>query len=152
MAKSAEKAAGKQRARGRPWQPGESGNPAGRPKGSSPVAALRAQIGEAVPEILKALEAKAKEGDPAASRLLLERVLPPVKADELPVQIDITGDTLSDRAECVMKALADGEIAPSQAAQLLTALGTLAKVHEIDELERRIAALEAAKGGNHGGA
>jgi hypothetical protein len=148
------KAATEQRARGagRRWKPGESGNPKGRPKGTSPVAALRAQIGEAVPGILEAMVAKAQDGDAAAARLLLERVLPPVKADELPTPIDLNGGTLTDKAEAVVQALAGGDISPSQAATLLSAIGSLAKAREVDELEQRVAALEAAKGSSNGNA
>jgi hypothetical protein len=134
------------------WKPGQSGNPAGRPPGRGLAAQVREKLGEGLPDVIAAVKAKALEGDIGACRLWLERVSPPIKSEELPVSIDIDGDTLTDRAECVMRALAGGDISPAQAAQLLTALGTLAKVHEVDELERRIAALEAAKGGNHGGA
>ena len=62
------------------WQPGTSGNPAGRPPGSGKVAKLRAEIAEHVPDIVAQLVESAKGGDVQAARLLLERVLPPVKA------------------------------------------------------------------------
>jgi hypothetical protein len=99
--------------------------------------------------VIAAVKAKALEGDIGACRLWLERVSPALKAAEEPVAIDIAGEGLTDRAECVVKALANGEVSPGQAAQLLTALGSLAKAREVDELERRIAALEA-KGGKDG--
>jgi hypothetical protein len=49
---------------------------------------------------------------------------------------------LTDRANSVLAGLADGILNPSQAAQLLQALGAVAKVQEVDELARRIEALE----------
>ena len=43
----------------------------------------------------------------------------------------------------MLSAVAGGDLAPSQGAALLGAIGTLARVTEIDELTARIAALEA---------
>lgn len=42
----------------------------------------------------------------------------------------------------MLAAVAAGELAPGQGAQLLAAIGTLGKVAEIDELEARITELE----------
>lgn len=85
----------------------------------------------------------AKRGDMQAARLILERVLPPVKAIEQAVELQLPeGGTLTAKASAVLSAAAAGELAPGQAAQLITALGTLAKIHEIDELADRITKLE----------
>ena len=65
------------------WQPGESGNPSGRRPGSGEVAKLRAAIAEHLPAIVAQLVEAAKAGDVQAVRLLLERVIPPVKAAEV---------------------------------------------------------------------
>ena len=43
----------------------------------------------------------------------------------------------------MLRAVANGHIAPGQGAALVGAIGTLARVAEVDELERRIMALEA---------
>jgi len=43
----------------------------------------------------------------------------------------------------VVGAVAAGDLAPGDGAALLASLGTLAKLTEADELERRIVALEA---------
>ena len=42
----------------------------------------------------------------------------------------------------MLSAAAAGELAPSQAVQLIAALGALAKISEVDELADRIVALE----------
>ena len=125
------------------WKPGESGNPAGRPAGSGEIARLRAAIAEHVPAIIDNLKAAALDGDVSAARLLLERVIPPIKATEEAVSLALPDGSLTEQGRAVIGAIASGDLAPSQGAALLASLGTLAKLTEADELERRIEALEA---------
>lgn len=125
------------------WKPGQSGNPAGRKPGTGEVAAIRAAIAERVPELLAALMTKALEGDIGAARLLLERAIAPLKGIEQAVTLQLPNDgTLTAKAAAVLNAAADGDLAPGQAAQLIAALGTLAKISEVDELAARIEKLE----------
>ena len=130
--------------RGR-WKAGESGNPNGRKPGTGKVAQLRENIAQHLPEIIEQLVTKAKEGDSQAARLLLERVIPPVRSIEQPVNIDLPADAdLSVQGQSIIQAVACGVLAPSQGSNLLTSLGTLARIKELDELERRLTALEQA--------
>ena len=125
------------------WKPGESGNPKGRTPGTGEVGKLRAAIGERVPELLTAMMTKALEGDVGAARLLLERAIAPLKGIEQAVTLQLPNDgTLTAKATAVLSAAAAGDLAPGQAAQLIAALGTLAKISEVDELTARITALE----------
>jgi hypothetical protein len=125
------------------WKAGESGNPKGKTPGSGELQRLRAAIGEHVPEIIDQLVAAARGGDIQAARLILERVLPPVRAIEQAQAIDMPKNgTLTDQGRAVLSAVADGELAPGQGAQLLAAIGTLGKIAELDELAARITALE----------
>lgn len=128
------------------WKAGESGNPAGRKPGTGEVAKLRAGIAKEIPAILKNLKTAALAGDVGAARLLLERVIAPLKASEEAAPVALTGDTLTEQGKSVIAAVAAGELAPSQAASLLASLGTLAKLEEADELKRRIEALEQRYG------
>lgn len=123
------------------FKPGQSGNPGGRPAGSGN--AIRSQLTEAWEEIRPVLLKKAQDGDMAAIRIVAERVCPPIRATEPAVPISLPKGTLSERATAVLDALGEGELNTTQAAQLMQALGALAKVIETDELARRIAALEA---------
>lgn len=132
------------------WKAGESGNPAGRPPGAGEVSKLRAAIAERVPELLAAMMAKALEGDVGAARLLLERAIAPLKATEQAIELRFPSDgTLTAKATSVLFAAAAGDLAPGQAAQLITALGTLAKITEIDELAARITSLEQHHAAKH---
>ena len=130
------------------WKPSQSGNPKGRPAGSGEVAKLRAAIAGQVPAILESLTAAAIAGDVAASRLILERVLPPLKAAEQTQPLSLPDGTLTDQGRAVLASVAAGELAPGQGAALLGAIGTLARVVEVDELAARITALEALQHGN----
>lgn len=131
----------KKNRRGR-WKPGESGNPAGRAPGTGEVAKIRAAISERVPELLAAMMARALDGDVGAARLLLERAVAPLKATDPPQALALPDGTLTAQGRAVLASVAAGELAPGQGAQLLAAIGTLARVVEIDELESRVAALE----------
>ena len=127
------------------WQKGQSGNPSGKTPGSGALQKLRATIATDVPEILAGLVTAAKAGDVQAARLILERVLPPVKAIEQAVELQLPdGGTLTAQGRAVLSAVALGELAPGQGAQLLAAIGSLARLTEIDELTTRIDRLEAA--------
>ena len=129
------------------WKPGQTGNPKGRPPGQSEITRLRASLAGDVPDILAGLVLAAKGGDVKAARLILERILPPVKPVEQAVALQLPRDgTLTAKASAVLSAAAAGDLAPGQAAQLITALGTLAKIHEVDELAARIEKLEAQRG------
>lgn len=104
---------------------------------------MRTAIGEHVQPIIERLVAAALQGDTGAARLLLERVCPPLKATEEPAPLALPDGTLTEQGRAVLGAVAAGELAPGQGAALLGAIGTLARVAEVDELERRLTALEA---------
>lgn len=134
--------------RGR-WQAGESGNPKGRTPGTGEVAKLRESIAAHLPAIITQLVTKARQGDAQAARLLLERVLPSLKPIEQPVALLLpAGEGLIAQGVAIVEAVAAGELAPGQGAALLTGLGALARIKEIDELEKRITQLEGVNHGN----
>jgi Family of unknown function (DUF5681) len=125
------------------WKPGQSGNPKGKTPGSGELQRLRACIAADVPDILAKLIQAAKDGDVQAARLILERVLPPVKPIEQATELQLpAGGTLTAQGRAVLSAVAAGELAPGQGAQLLAAIGSLARVTEIDDIEARLTKLE----------
>ena len=140
---SPEKTPRKQRVKGKPWKPGQSGNPAGRPAGSGLVGKLREAVAARAPELVEALIAKALEGDTTAARVLLDRVLPVAKSEALPVSLPgVATGTLTERAESALKAVGNGTLAPDTATSLVATVGALARIRETEELEARIRALE----------
>ncbi|MGB3070403.1 MAG: DUF5681 domain-containing protein [Ottowia sp.] len=126
------------------WKPGQSGNPAGRPKGVGEVAKLRDAIRVHIPAIVERLTVQALEGDVQAARLLLERTIAPLKAMEPTQALTLPDGTLTEQGRAVISAVANGELAPGQGAALVSAIGALARVSEIDELAARVAVLENA--------
>lgn len=128
--------------KGTPWKKGLSGNPKGRPPGVSAITKMRESLAADVPEILAGLVAAAKGGDVAAAKLVLERVLPALKPSEQAQVLNLNDGSLTEQGRAVLRAVAAAELAPGQGAQLLSAISTLARVAEIDELQARIAALE----------
>ena len=129
------------------WKAGESGNPAGRKPGTGDVAKVRAAIAARVPELLAKLMTQALEGDTSAARLLLARAIAPLKAAEQPQALSLPDGSLTDQGRAVLTAVAAGALAPGQGSQLITAIGALARVAEIDELTARITKLEGSKNG-----
>lgn len=124
------------------WKPGQTGNPKGRPPGRSQITLLRESIAGDVPDILAGLVTAAKAGDVQAARLVLERVLPPVKPIEQAIELELKGNTLTEQGRAVLGAVSAGALAPGQGSQLIAAIGALARVAEIDELSARITVLE----------
>lgn len=127
------------------YQPGQSGNPRGRPSDNAKAAKIRAQILKAAPDVVTALIEAARAGDSQAGRTLLACACPPLKPVELPVNLNLPDDGLADQGRAVIAALAHGQLAPGQASAILAGLGAVARLVETQELERRIAALEALK-------
>jgi len=126
------------------FKPGQSGNPAGRPKGSPNKATqLRELIRVELPEILKVLVDKAKDGDSQSAAVLLSRVLPPLRPVSEGQTIQAAGETLADRAEAVAAAALTGDLAPSTAGELMAVLAGQARIAEISELAARLERIEA---------
>ncbi|RKD75785.1 DUF5681 domain-containing protein [Kushneria marisflavi] len=130
--------------RGR-FKKGRSGNPAGRPKGSVNTQ-LRKQLEPHTPALVEKVVQAALAGDMAAMKLCLDRILPPLKASAQTINVDLPNDgSLSDTARAFVDAAARGDIPGDLAAQLVQAIGQTARVIEVDDLQRRLEALERSQ-------
>lgn len=124
------------------WQPGQSGNPKGKRPGTLSLAGKsRLAIGKAIPGILNTLIEQAKGGDTSAARLLLERVVPPLRATDSPAPA-MALTSLADAPAVILEALSKGELTIGQVAELAAAISGLSRAKEVAELEQRIALLE----------
>ena len=133
----------------KPWKPGESGNPRGRPPGRGQSAQFREALASKLPAILESVVKAAIEGDMTAARLVLDRCMPALKPLESSIEgMALPTGTLTQQATDVLSAVARGELAPGQGAQLVASIGAVAKIAEVDELTARIEALEKAHGNN----
>jgi hypothetical protein len=108
------------------------------------VAELRDKLAHDVDRVIDVLRDQAIAGDPQSMRILLDRVLPSLRPIEVATPISLPDSSLTDQGRAVLAAVASGDLAPGQGAQLLAAIGTLSKVSEIDELAKRVAQLEKA--------
>lgn len=131
---------------GSQWQKGQSGNPAGKAKGTRHKATIAAQAlldGEGEALTRRAIEL-AKGGDITALRLCLERIIPPRR--DAPVVLDLPPiKTLADIVAAhaaVTETVAAGDLTPSQGAAMADILGGMGKAFELHDLDRRISALE----------
>jgi hypothetical protein len=135
--------------RGTPFSKGQTGNPAGRPKGSRNRAtvALEAILDGDAEAILRKAVALAQEGDPVALRMCMDRLLP-VRKDR-PVLFDlppIDGPADLPRATgALLAAVAAGELTPSEAADIGKAVDAHVKALEVSDLAVRLAKLEEAR-------
>lgn len=130
------------------FTPGASGNPRGRKPGTTLGGKLRAAVGQDFDEIVQAVIKAAKAGDMSAASLLLARVAPAVKPVQEPVAVSLAGETLTEKAGAILDAVSRGELPISDAKQLLDGIGAVAKITEIDELVRRVEALEKKTDGS----
>ena len=127
------------------FAPGNKASP-GRPPGRGPAAELREALGADLGAIIDTVKARAMAGDMQAARIILDRLVPSLRPIEIPTMLAMPeGATLAGQAQAVIEATAAGELAPGQAAQIVTALGGVAKIVEATELVKRIEALEAAR-------
>ena len=126
------------------FTPGESGNPKGRPRGRKDRrAALRELIAPHVPAILERVVQAALSGDMAAAKLLLERTVPALRPRSELVRIEMTPDaTLAERGAAVVAATLAGILTPAEAADVLTAFASQARLIESTDLVRRVELLE----------
>ena len=109
--------------RGRPFQPGQSGNPAGKPRGARNRATLAAEAlleGEAQALTRKAVE-MALAGDAAALRLCMERIIPPRKDRALRLALPniANAEDAREAVNVVLAAVAEGGITLAEASAAL---------------------------------
>jgi hypothetical protein len=132
-----------------PFQKGESGNPAGRPRGARNRATILMQnlLADRAEAIGRKAVELAEEGDIAAIRLCMDRLAPARKDEPVIVDLpplDTAADSVAAAATIVAAVAAAGDLAPSQAADLAKVVDIYVRALETKGFEERLAKLEGA--------
>lgn len=128
------------------FRKGESGNPAGKPRGARHRTTLLAErmMQDDAGEVVKAVVKAAKGGDMTAARLVLDRIAP-ARRDN-PVAFTLPEVTsAADAANAmgsILAAVAAGELSPSEGAEVAKLLDAFTRTLEAKEFERCLQALE----------
>jgi hypothetical protein len=137
-----------QKQRGNPnWKKGgPSPNPAGRTPG---VLDKRTRVTQALlddaQDVVRVVIDAALGGDVQAASLVLSRVAPALKGQYEKVKFDFDATApLTRQIEQVLKAIADGDVAPDTGKQIIESISVLSGIKQIDELESRLKALETS--------
>ena len=131
------------------FKPGQSGNPAGKPKGARHKTTLAIESlleGDADAITQKAIE-MAKGGDATAIRMCLDRLAPPRKDAAVCFALPPI-KTIADAVEAssaLLAAIADGDVTPDEGSRIMSLLTSHKVLVETGEFERRLEILEAKK-------
>jgi hypothetical protein len=126
--------------------PGQSGNPAGRPRGArnKKTIALEALIDAESEAVIQKVIGLAKMGDDLAIRLCVDRMLAPRRERPVPLRlprIETDADARRAAAE-VMEALGEGEVTPKEAEHLLRTIAGVAVIMQSTEVAARLQQIE----------
>lgn len=124
------------------FKPGQSGNPAGRPRGSRNKVTLAAEAlldGEAERLTRMAIE-QALDGDPFALRLCLERILPPRRERPAPFAMPPLKERRDAREAyaAVVEGVAAGDLTPGEGATIARLLAGYAELDGASEQSQEI--------------
>ena len=125
-----------------PFQPGQSGNPNGRPRGSRNRRALLAE--QLYEESAHAVVAKAIElalaGDGTALRVCMDRILAPMRnrpiVFELPAMKEAADAVTA--IDSIVQGIAEGELSAPEAARLASVVQDFARTLSTAVLEREL--------------
>ena len=130
------------------FKKGQSGNPAGRPRGARNRATLMiaALLDEEGPRLMREAIDRALDGDSLLLRCCVTRMVPVPRGR--PVELDLAegsaaGDVLASLTATV-RAMAEGTISPLEAADVAEVLEGQRRAVETGDLERRLTRLEDA--------
>ena len=128
------------------WKKGQSGNPAGMPKGTRHRATMLAEklMEDDAENIVRAVVSAAKAGDPTAMRLCIERLIPVSKGRAVVFDLP-TIETATDVANAlgaIAGAMAAGELTPDEAGAVAGVMEAKRRAIETVEHEERLRKLE----------
>jgi hypothetical protein len=127
-----------------PFRPGQSGNPAGKPKGPHKTTRdLRKIVNAATPAFARQVIKQVKAGDPHSQMLFAGHLLTKTKINPEPVEVPKpqTAAEAAEQAAEVYAGVAKGEIDFDTAQTMLASLHGFTGALNVMELERQIGEL-----------
>ena len=128
------------------FQPGQSGNPAGKPKGARHKTTELAEklMSDDVEGVVRSVLNKAKDGDMQAAKIVLDRIVPPRKGRQIEADIPEANDLkgVAEAQAAILSAVADGILTPDEGKTVSEIVESRRKAIETLELEQRISELE----------
>jgi len=127
------------------FQPGTSGNPSGRPKGSQDKRhALRQLLVPHQEKLVKTLIDFANAGDMSAMRIVMDRLMPPLREDPIRVTLPkiASADDCIKAQSFVLASVAAGELLPSEAQTLSGLIDAQRRAYETNDLAKRLVSVE----------
>jgi Family of unknown function (DUF5681) len=133
-------------ARGRPFRPGQSGNPQGKPHGvRNRATRLLDKMAEGdAANVLQAVINRATRGDMTAAALIMARVWPPRRGRAVAFDLPplTTSADLAAALGSIAQAVGSGILTPEEGQAVGTLLDAQRRAIELGELESRVATLE----------
>lgn len=110
---------------------------------------VREALGLHLPEVLERLASDAKAGDPQALRLYMQHAITQERPDAERVLVPglAAAQTLQEKADCVLAAVAASHCSAEAGEKLLRLIDTYGKAVVMSNHEARLAAIEGAQRG-----
>lgn len=123
-----------------PWKKGQSGNPTGRKPGTKnrKLELFRSHDAKLQKKVLD----MAMDGDPAAIKIIADRLWPRLRVEAPPIDLDVGQGDITEQARAAVDAALSGEITTDVLRDLLMSMYSFGRLIELTELEERLRALE----------
>jgi hypothetical protein len=117
----------------------------GRPPGSGFTKQFRDTVGtNQFQELIRSIIDRAMNGDMSAAAILVNRLVPPLKATAEPIRVQLPDTSHAEMARALLGAVSHGQIAPAEAKTVMELITATVALEQVEALSRRIDALEGS--------